>query len=228
MSRNYSETLAYWYLRLNGFFPLADFVLHWKPEEGQEKKVQEEGEGNADCDLLAIRFPYVYEEIGGQPDDWDPKLLKGFDIMNHVVGLIVQVKDTTACTKSDVQKAFLPWRLEYGVQRLGMFAREGEENLCDNAVQGLSKEDAPFYDVPGTDFRIGKLVLSRVKCESNSWVNVTLGDVAEFIKNRLQGDKNSAEKRSAWTYFPDDLIQYLIWSPVLEKSAKNKTGAAAK
>ncbi len=25
---NYGETLAYWYLRLNGFFPLRNFVLH--------------------------------------------------------------------------------------------------------------------------------------------------------------------------------------------------------
>jgi hypothetical protein len=64
---NYGETLAYWYLRLNGFFPLRNFVLH--PLNGSEANDRY----TADSDLLAIRFPYVYEEIGGQPEDWDSR-----------------------------------------------------------------------------------------------------------------------------------------------------------
>ena len=26
--RNYGEELVYWYFRMNGFIPMADFVLH--------------------------------------------------------------------------------------------------------------------------------------------------------------------------------------------------------
>jgi hypothetical protein len=31
---NSSEELAYWYLRLNGFFPLTNFVVHAIPRRG--------------------------------------------------------------------------------------------------------------------------------------------------------------------------------------------------
>jgi len=58
---NYGETLAYWYLRLNGFFPLKNFVMHMPEERTQ----------HSDCDLLAVRFPLVSEDVGGGPDDWD-------------------------------------------------------------------------------------------------------------------------------------------------------------
>lgn len=84
---NYAETLAYWYLRLNGFFPLKNFVLHSSRREerlGREGAEQNEGYiPGADCDLIAVRFPHVYEEIGGQPrqeeaiedneGDWDKR-----------------------------------------------------------------------------------------------------------------------------------------------------------
>ncbi len=50
---NYGETLTYWYLRLNGFFLLRNFVLH--------PSYESEGTNNqaADSDLLAVRFPHV-------------------------------------------------------------------------------------------------------------------------------------------------------------------------
>lgn len=60
---NFAEELAYWYLRLNGFFLLQNFILHHLGEGPQR--------GTADSDLLAIRFPYVYEQIGGREQDWD-------------------------------------------------------------------------------------------------------------------------------------------------------------
>ena len=57
---NYGETLAYWYLRFNGFFLIQNFVLHPLADgEGSDKQA-------ADIVLLAVRFPYVYEETGGQ------------------------------------------------------------------------------------------------------------------------------------------------------------------
>jgi hypothetical protein len=73
---NYGETFAYWYLRLNGFFPLRNFVLHRLSQPNGRRE-------NADVDLLAIRFPFVHERYGdinneGQwDDDWDRELTKG-------------------------------------------------------------------------------------------------------------------------------------------------------
>ncbi len=43
---NYAETLAYWYLRLNGFFPLKNFVLHSsRLEERLDREEAEQNEG---------------------------------------------------------------------------------------------------------------------------------------------------------------------------------------
>jgi len=71
---NFAEELTYWYFRLNGFFLLTNYVLH-DVGQGQQR-------GTADADLLVIRFPYVYEEIGGQSKDWDKEKFStwGFDI----------------------------------------------------------------------------------------------------------------------------------------------------
>ena len=89
---NYGETLAYWYLRLNGFFPLRDFVHHMPDDRN----------ARADCDLLAIRFPHVTEDIGGAPGDWDAARFEGWGLpLAHPIALIVQVKTGTgraACT----------------------------------------------------------------------------------------------------------------------------------
>ena len=63
---NYGEELAYWYQRLNGFFPLSNFVVH------RSASIQY----TSDVDALAVRPPHVYEEVGGRPEDWDADLAR--------------------------------------------------------------------------------------------------------------------------------------------------------
>ena len=82
---NFGESLAYWYFRLNGFLPLTNFVLH-RPDSLRRY--------NADSDLLAVRFPLVFEEIGGQRDDWDNERFAewGLDHFNRTVCVIAEIK----------------------------------------------------------------------------------------------------------------------------------------
>ena len=90
---NYGETLAYWYLRLNGFFPLRNFVLHRLQQQNGTRE-------NADVDLLAICFPSVHERYGDinvederWDDDWDNNLLEHLpELKTTITGLIVEVK----------------------------------------------------------------------------------------------------------------------------------------
>jgi hypothetical protein len=56
---NHAEEAAFWYLRLNGFFAITNFVVHASREVFH----------TSDCDVLAVRLPFVYEEIGGSEDD---------------------------------------------------------------------------------------------------------------------------------------------------------------
>ena len=48
-----AERLAYWYLRLNGFLTIENFILH--DEAG--------GPQRTDLDLIAVRFPYRREAL---------------------------------------------------------------------------------------------------------------------------------------------------------------------
>lgn len=47
------ENLAYWYLRLNGFLTITNFVVH--PDRGRDQRT--------DVDVLGIRFPYREELV---------------------------------------------------------------------------------------------------------------------------------------------------------------------
>jgi len=47
------EKVAYWYIRLNGFFQIENFVVHPERRGGQR----------TDADLLAIRFPFRAERL---------------------------------------------------------------------------------------------------------------------------------------------------------------------
>ncbi len=46
-----SEQLAYWYLRLNGFLTIQNFIVH--PDIGSEQRT--------DADILGVRFPHQAE-----------------------------------------------------------------------------------------------------------------------------------------------------------------------
>ncbi len=52
--RNFGEELAYWYLRLNGFFLIDDFVLHSEDLKSSQ---------SADADVIGIRNPFTVEKI---------------------------------------------------------------------------------------------------------------------------------------------------------------------
>ena len=81
---NHSEWIAYWYLRLNGFFLVHNFVIHRIPPYGRSTEI----------DLLGIRPPHVYEEVGGRDADWDIKLFDewGISLPDSIVCVIIESK----------------------------------------------------------------------------------------------------------------------------------------
>ncbi|MBD2088269.1 hypothetical protein H6F67_00065 [Microcoleus sp. FACHB-1515] len=54
-----SEQLAYWYLRLNGFLTIPNFVVH--PDRGSNQAT--------DVDIFAVRFPYRGENLANPMQD---------------------------------------------------------------------------------------------------------------------------------------------------------------
>lgn len=190
---NYGEELAYWYLRLNGFFPIRDFVIH---RTGDAKRP-------SDCDLLALRSPLVYEEIGGNRYDWEPDLLKALAFDEKPFGLICEVK-TGAYEKA---KLFPRRKVEYLVGRLGLFPREEIANVAAE----LEKHGVVDCDGVG----MCKLLVTSDENVEGVFFHRSLKTIRDFIKNRVRNYPK--EKFADRLFFPSELFQYLIDEVSTEK-----------
>jgi hypothetical protein len=111
---NYGERLVYWYLRLQGFCLLENFVLH---RHEVDTEVDANVARTSDSDLLGIRLSRSYEEIDGERLEPDPWLRDKLEFTNRHVGLIVQVK--TGRERS-ARQAFDRGRLLYALKFLGV------------------------------------------------------------------------------------------------------------
>lgn len=202
---NYAEQLAYWYLRLNGFFLIQNYVYHQIQEE-------EENRGyNADADLLAIRPPHYYEEIPQREtdlngrtrylhtplnsDDW----LREFE--GRWLGVIVEVKGSDQVQLQAINRAFTRGRLEVSLNRLGLTDRTNE------ALRVLSGGNRFDYEQGS----ILKIVFSQIRFEG-PWMDILLNEANEFIINRMTSAQNYLAKSGSRYFFPSELIQYMIWS----------------
>jgi hypothetical protein len=200
---NYAETLAYWYLRLNGFFPLSRFVLH------PRGPVQHVG----DCDLLAIRPRHVYEPVGGEVDDWDASLFEAFECWNAEedgrgpnkhCAVIVQCKGGNSRDLGEVDQWFRSEHLQYAIDRAGIVSREHAGELA-RRLEGQTVVDAG-------DWNIGKLLIIERSPEgrhARPWHEMSVRDATAFIHWRFR--HYNFEKHEAWDKFPSDLIQQMIW-----------------
>lgn len=184
---NYGEELAYWYLRLNGFFALTNFVIHRTVDN----------EYSSDCDVLALRAPYTFEPVGGQPEDWDTNLFKSFK-QNHFIGIICQVK-TGKYTKKDVIKS---GHFPYLFHRLGL-----SEEIDDQ----LEKKAVAIYKGEGAyNFSVGKLLIAHENAlgEDSPFLFIAIEQVREFLKNRIR--RYPKEKWQDRFFFNSELFQSLI------------------
>ena len=193
---NYAEELTYWYLRLNGFFLIENFVIH---REGDQIEYR------ADADLLAVRFPHVREAVGGMPIDFDNDILFRAFNPNKIIGLIAEVKSSRGPIRQNI---FLDrGRMKYAIQRFGFEMQDEEiENLANDHKWIISE-----HRIDEKPFQIGKLLVH----DQNNGINrdcafnLNLTYVTEFIKRRFI--KYRDEKWGSRMFFPSSLMQYLIW-----------------
>lgn len=184
---NYGEELAYWYLRLNGFFPIGNFVAH--------KSIAVKYRG--DVDLIGVRLPYVYEEVGGKPDDWDSNLLALFK-PNLAIGVICEVKT------AGFDKIFREEIVKYSVGRFG-FSQDSEE-----IAKGVSKK---ALTIVSNTYQIAKILFSNQPGEerieqSEEFFHISLAYIRKFIKARTA--RYPKEKYAARMFFDSVLVQELI------------------
>lgn len=189
---NYGEEVAYWYLRLNGFFPIPNFVVH------KSKSVRH----TSDVDLMAIRLPYVFEEVGGKRDDWDLVLLNLFQ-PDLPVGVVCEVKTG----EFDSRKIFRDEILSYAVARFGFTPN------FQGVIGILSKNALVVED----DFQVAKILFSNSRPETienqGMFIHIPLGYARDFISARI--GKYPKEKFGDRMFFSSLLVQDMIDSTVL-------------
>lgn len=78
-----SEDLAYWYLRLNGFLTIPNFIVH--PDTGAEQRT--------DVDVLGVRFPYRAELLVRPMVDDTPFV----DVQDRAYLVLAEVKRGQCC-----------------------------------------------------------------------------------------------------------------------------------
>lgn len=198
---NFAETLGYWYLRLNGFFVLPNFVFH---------RVKDTREHSADCDLLAVRFPHVRERIGDRECEWDVKAFDGWglDIATCLVALIVEVKSGRSARKVEegALQAFDSHRLESAVHRLGIWPLERVGMI----VKELENADRSVDGEMGVI--VAKLLIAnRVPGQHPGppYLQLALREADDFVRSRM--DAHMLEKSQDRIFFPSDLMQYIVW-----------------
>ncbi|MBP9040960.1 MAG: hypothetical protein KBF64_04210 [Anaerolineaceae bacterium] len=201
---NFAEQLAYWYLRLNGFFLVENYVYHRVASDGNHTI-------NADADLLAIRPPYYYEEIphleqneqgrdvlSQAPLDSDKWL---GEFTHRWLGVICEVKGSEQVRVSDIQNAFTSSRIRVSLNRIRLIPN------VENVVEHFAQHER--FDSPTTT--IIKLVFSPMVFQG-SWVTITLSDADRFIVERMTSTQNYLAKFGSRYFFPSELIQYMIFS----------------
>lgn len=192
---NFGETLTYWYLRLNGFFPLTNFVLHRTNRSPY----------SADTDLLAVRFKHVYEEIGGQPTDWDDWFQRNnLEFNDRVTALIVEVK-TGHRRPENIERSFSPTRIESAVRRFGFYREEEtvQRRILELRQQGITTSRR---------YQIAKVLVTTYPTNLTNYppcLHITLPEIEQFITQRMERYAN--RKSGDRFFFPDDLIQYFAW-----------------
>ncbi|MDP1510081.1 hypothetical protein L8C07_19055 [Paenibacillus sp. CMAA1739] len=189
MNANFGEELVYWYLRLNGFFIINNFVLH-QNSEGR----------TSDADLLAVRLPYVYEETGGRLEDWDPLLFSYFE-PGKTIGIICEVKTGL---NFNTNKIFQDYNVNKSVQRIGFTSNELDyQEIFDNSMVSFG------------DYQIAKLLVTRkLDNPKSDCLHIKMVHIRSFLRERMH--KYMDRKLGDRMFFSSSLLQYLIWDESLK------------
>jgi hypothetical protein len=180
---NYGEELAYWYLRLNGFFPITNFVFH-------SLKKKDETCYNADADILAIRPPNVIEVIKEEEVGLDDKIISE-DEKSRYVFVYCEVK--TGEYKVD-DKFFPKERIEYVFKRFGLDPKKVAED--------------PKIEIETKIFKKILIANEPKKNADKKAIFIPLDSTIEFIMGRFV--HYHEDKYPSRMFFNSSLIQQFI------------------
>jgi hypothetical protein len=173
-----AEQLAYWYLRLNGFLTIPNFVVH--PEHGRSQET--------DVDVLAVRFPFRAELRTMRDDDlFDRVRAQSFialaEVKTNICGL------NGPWTNPDRQN------MPKVLRALGAFPAP-EVEMVSAALYERGVYESQLYHVSLLCF--GKLANPDVQRDYPRVPQITWGKALSFIFHRFNAYRRHKESHGQW------------------------------
>jgi hypothetical protein len=178
-----AENLAYWYLRLNGYLMLSNFLIHPDFGTGYDQRT--------DVDILGVRFPYR-SEIPNRPMDDDPRIILS---KNKTVVLVGEVKKGVCALNG-------PWtnpekkNMRRIIQAIGTFKEQSEIEKSSNEIYSNG-----FYTNDWCYFTLACFGIEQNDELSHQYSNVPQilwSQVINFIHNRFYEYYNQKKAHNQW------------------------------
>ena len=184
-----SEQLAYWYLRLNGFLTIPNFIVH--PEKGNAQRT--------DVDIIGLRFPFR-EELEGMFDD------KTFSCYSEKpVIAMVEVK-VGQCALNGPWKDPKKRNMQSVLRAIGAFEKETIEEVAKNIYEHGAYDGKQYKIVLVC---IGREVNQDILNKYSAVPQITWQQVSGFIYSRFKSFDRQKVSHGQW----DDVGKEL-WTSV--------------
>lgn len=180
-----AEQLAYWYLRLNGFLTIPNFIVH--PEHGRNQAT--------DVDILGVRFPFRSE-------------LR--TMVDHEV--FTRGRDKSFIAFAEVKASLCalngPWtnpdrqNMQKVLRALGAFP-EAENDVVATALYDQGRYESQLYHV--SLLCLGKDENSDVAKSYPKVPQITWSRVLTFIYNRFRKYRRQKVSHGQWDQQGHDL-----------------------
>lgn len=174
------EALVYWYLRLNGFLTITNFIVH--PDNGRNQET--------DADILGVRFPYRAENLNRPMKDHEPVIGEP-DKVHLVIG---EVK-TGLCNLNG------PWTKPERRNMLRVLKAIGILQSCESEAAAKN-----LYEVGNFTNQRCRISLLCFGKERNSQVTekypavpqILWSEVLPFIYERFKSYRNEKVSHQQW------------------------------
>ena len=173
-----AERLAYWYLRLNGFLTIQNFIVH--PDTGREQRT--------DADILGVRFPYR-AELRPQPMADDGLFIK--DNPYIIIAEVTRGRCKLNGPWTEPQKE----NLQRVLRAIGAFS-EQEIEIVARAVYKSGMFSSDSYHLTLACF--GKDFNSSINRDFPAVPQILWDNILEFIYNRFRKYPDQKASHGQW------------------------------
>ncbi len=195
------EQLAYWYLRLNGFLTIQNFIVH--PDSGNEQRT--------DADVLGVRFPYR-AELKPNPMADDVPFAK---VANKPFIVMAEVKKSV-CNLNGPWKDPQKENLQRVLRAVGAFPEHDIETVAE-AIYTSGTFSNSAYHLSLACF--GKSVNAEIGKNYPNVPQVLWDGVLAFIYKRFRAYRDQKESHGQWDN-PGKSLWDGVWNAMDEAAFK--------